>query len=74
MFQYNLFCLGLTNSINNSNYDEIMKLVPGKMIINEVAKMFGYINKDEYIRQIFIRIENNNKVLDKLKKLILIPE
>lgn len=74
MFQYNLFCLGLTNSINNNNYDEIMKLVPGKMIINEVAKMFGYINKDEYIRQIFIRIENNNKVLDKLKKLILIPE
>ena len=68
------FCSRLDKALIEMDYESIMKLVPGKMIINEIARLFGYINKEEFIRQVLIRIENNNQVLNKIKKLVPIPE
>lgn len=68
--EYKSFEENLTLALKNNNYDELMKLVPGKMILKSVAKIFG-LDEQTYIRQIFIRIKQKEDLKAELRKYII---
>ena len=68
--EYKSFEDNLTLALKNNNYDELMKLVPGKMILKSVAKIFG-LDEQTYIRQIFIRIKQKEDLKAELRKYII---
>lgn len=70
MKEYKSFEENLTLALKNNNYDELMKLVPGKMILKSVAKIFG-LDEQTYIRQIFIRIKQKEDLKAELRKYII---
>lgn len=70
MKEYKSFEENLTIALKNNNYDELMKLVPGKMILKSVAKIFG-LDEQTYIRQIFIRIKQKEDLKAELRKYII---
>lgn len=59
MTDYNLFLAKLETAIKESNYEELQKLVPGKMLLNDVAKIFGLSGSNVYVEQLLLQINHN---------------
>lgn len=68
MERYLLFCSRFEEALDSNNYRELLRLIPGKMIINDVAKVFGLVKSEEYVRQLLIRIGSNDKLSKELIK------
>ena len=55
----------------NKDYDSLMKIVPGKSIINDVAQIMG-VQKDFYLRNLLSLINSDSNLRRELLELIKI--
>ena len=67
---YKEFETKLTDSINNKNYNELMELVPGKMLIESVSKLIGFSNKDIFTKNILKKIHLDSNLKKSLINII----
>lgn len=67
---YSEFKKKLEKAIDNCEYDSLMKLVPGKMIIADVAKQFGLSGEDTYIKLLFKLLIDDNQLKKELELFI----
>ena len=65
---YEMFCSRLADALDNNDYREVLRLVPGKMILNDVARMFGLVSGEEFARQLLNRISSNEQLINDLSK------
>lgn len=70
LLEYKKFGEELDLAINNMDYNQLMKIVPGKMLLKSVANIFG-LSEQTYIQQIFIRIRKSEKLKKELRKFII---
>lgn len=70
MLEYKTFNEELDLAIKNRDYNKLMKIVPGKMLLKPVANIFG-LSEQTYIKQIFIRIRKNENLKIELRKFII---
>lgn len=68
--QFSSFDSKLNENIESNNYDELLKYVPGKMIINSLATLFGFVNQKAYTDQLIIQLHYSNETLEALKNYI----
>lgn len=68
---FNAFECDLASAIESNDYSTLMKMVPGKMIINDVANLFGFQNKKVYINQVILLLNKDHELLDKIKNIII---
>jgi len=60
----------LDNAISTKNYEEILKLVPGKMLLNRVAELFDLSNGNAYQEKILLCLIENKDLQQELKNII----
>ena len=68
--KYNSFRDKLFDNIKNKNYDELMKLVPGKMILFDVAQIVGFVNDLLYVETLLLQINGNIPLKKEIKNFI----
>lgn len=68
---FNVFDSNLMSAINDHNYSVLMKMVPGKMIINDVAKVFGFANGKTFIKQAILLLKEKQNLLNAVKHQII---
>lgn len=71
MTEYSKFENELDTNIANKDYDKLMKTVPGKIIINDVAQIMG-VQRDFYLRNLLSLINSDSKLKRELLGLIKI--
>ena len=69
--EYSAFEKKLDTNILNKDYDSLMKIVPGKSIINDVAQIMG-VQKDFYLRNLLSLINSDSNLRRELLELIKI--
>lgn len=57
-------------SLATSDYSTFLRIVPGKMVLKEVAKLFGFLSEKEYIKQLLIRLSQNDSLCNQLRNYI----
>lgn len=60
----------LNNAITNQDYNCLMQIVPGKVLINEVAKYFGLLTGDIYKTNIIRLICKDNDIKESLRHFV----
>lgn len=70
MTKYNQFANALDNSISNKDYNTLMKLVPGKLIIKHVASLLG-IDINNYANILLNKLSVNSDLRKTLKSKLL---
>ena len=60
----------LENSISIKAYDKLLRLVPAKMIISDVAKIIGFSDEKIYTSNILKKIKEDSNLKEKLLELI----
>ena len=68
--EYQSFEDDLLSCIKNENYDELMKFVPGKMIISDVAKIVGFANDSLYVNKLLLQIKTDIQLKNEILNLI----
>jgi len=68
--EYQSFEDDLLYCIKNEDYDELMKFVPGKMIISDVAKIVGFANDSLYVNKLLLQIKADIKLKKEILNLI----
>ena len=68
---YNAFSQKLDDAIDNSDYDNLMSLVPGKMLINFVSRTIGISNVNLFAENILNIILNNEEIKTQIKSKII---
>ena len=71
MTEYSKFENELDTNISNKDYDKLMKTVPGKIIINDVAQIMG-VQRDFYLRNLLSLINSDSDLKRELLGLIKI--
>ena len=64
---FDSFVSSLEIAVDSCDYDALMKLVPGKMIINNCAELLGMANKEHYVRLVLKLIEGDEDLRSSLK-------
>lgn len=65
--KYSDFEMKISKAIEDKDYDILMKLVPGKSLINDVAKIFGLLNGENYKTQLINLIRQDKNLIQSLK-------
>ena len=64
---FSQFSTTLNNAITSLDYNALMKLVPGKLIINNCAKLMGLNDKDIYVKLVLKLLEEDETLSITLK-------
>lgn len=70
MESFGSFANRFETAINDLNYDDLMVLIPGKMLIKCVSKILGLSDDETYVRLCLKQIEASNSLQDALKEYI----
>lgn len=68
--QYNEFANNLNRLIQKRDYSELIRAIPGKMLLDTAAKSVGLKNKQVYVSTVLHQISTNTDFRDKIKKKI----
>lgn len=64
--KYNLFKKELSESIKLKKYDKLMEIVPGKMLLSDVANIIGFANNNLYKNKLLLQIKSDEKLREKI--------
>ena len=68
--EYQSFENNLLESIKNKDYDQLMKIVPGKQIISDVVKIVGFANVSFYVNKLLLQINEDKQLKEEILNFI----
>lgn len=68
--EYHFFETQLMESIKNKDYDQLMKIVPGKQIIFDVVKIVGFASVSLYVNKLLLQINEDNSLREEILNFI----
>ena len=68
--EYQSFENNLLESIKNEDYDQLMKIVPGKQIISDVVKIVGFANVSFYVNKLLLQINEDKQLKEEILNFI----
>ena len=68
--EYQTFENNLLESIKNEDYDQLMKIVPGKQIISDVVKIVGFANVSFYVNKLLLQINEDKQLKEEILNFI----
>ncbi|MCQ2791933.1 MAG: DUF4435 domain-containing protein [Bacilli bacterium] len=71
--KYSSFKNALDQNIILNNYDSLMKLVPGKMIIADIAAIYKMSDAKSYIKLLLSKLRFDEALKEKLRSFVDIP-
>lgn len=64
--KYKSFEKELSESIKLKKYDKLMKIVPGKMLLSDVANVIGFANDNLYTNKLLLQIKSDERLREKI--------
>ncbi len=59
LLSFGAFCNRFDSAVGNNDYDELMRIVPGKFFINEISRILGFAGKEVYVKHLLRSISSD---------------